>query len=144
MKFESNGVIIEFENNKVITEYEIYSYLQRIHTSIYGKDFDDFNEGSLGKSIEKYDKYICKEIPLFKLNFNNFDIDSSKLFQYTDLKTVIPPILLDRKLNVIDGNHRCKAAEWNFETSESANEKEPIMLCFLPYSYRGKILKEWK
>lgn len=143
MQFKANNVTIDFEDGKVLTESDVYCYLQRIHRSISGDDFDDFIDGDLGKRIEKYDRYICKEISLFKLNYGNYCLNDDKIFEYTDLTTPIPPILLDSKNNVEDGNHRCKAAEWNYDTSESDDVEIPIMKCFVPYSYKGKVLKRW-
>lgn len=142
MIFRAGNTTIDFKDGNILTEAEVYSFIQRTHISIGGDD--DFVDGNLGKRIEKYDRYICKEIPLFKLNFGDYLLDDDKIFEYTDLTTPIPPILLDSKNNVEDGNHRCKAAEWNYETSERDDIEVPMMRCFVPYSYRGKVLSKWR
>lgn len=141
MIFRAGNTTIDFQDGKILTESEVYCFIQRTHCSIGGND--DFVDGNLGKRIEKYDRYICKEIPLFKLNYGDYLLDDDKIMEYTDLRTPIPPILLDNHNNVEDGNHRCKAAEWNYDTSEE-DVDIPMMRCFVPYSYRGKILAKWR
>jgi hypothetical protein len=104
IKYMSDSVTI----GDTFDEDEIYSYTQRIHHTS-----DDFIDGDLGKRIEKYKKYIVKEIDISKIDIDEFNIDQGLVEDYEELiqknNGVYPPVILSKRYRIIDGTHRLNA-----------------------------------
>lgn len=147
MEFKAGNYSIDFVDGNILTESQVYCYIQRIHSRE-----EDFEDGDIGKRIERYDRYICKIIPLSKIEYEDmYYHDEDLVNEYANMNTDCPPILVSKsgsKYVIEDGMHRCMAMALKAETMESKLDDEglfckiePLMCCFVPYSKRGKILK---
>ena len=94
---------------EVYDEADVYSYTQRIHHTD-----DDFIDGDLGDRIEKYKKYIVKEVNISDIEIDEFYIDDDLVDEYKEkikkLNTY-PPIVLNKDYSIIDGTHRVNALD---------------------------------
>ena len=97
----------------ILDNETIYLYVE--YLVMYGEkqDYDNcFVDGNLGDRIDEYDRYKLKEIPISKLNLEEWDLDDSyvdiykgKFLQNKDY----PPIVIDDEYSIIDGLHRTVA-----------------------------------
>lgn len=92
---------------EVYDEADVYSYTQRIHHT-----YSDFIDGDIGHRIEKYKKYVIKEVNISDIEIDEFYIDGDLVDEYKEeikrLNTY-PPIILNRDYSIIDGTHRVNA-----------------------------------
>lgn len=98
--------------------------------------------GDLGERIESFIKYEVAEIPINKIETDEYYLDDSVVEEYIDkyneIKTY-PPIVLGYygygkygKYDIIDGNHRANALKkLGFET----------IICFVGLNYKQKTVK---
>jgi hypothetical protein len=98
----------------IFKESEVYTYVEYLHTKS-----EDFYEGNLGESIEKYPSYILREIPLNSIDAP-WDVDESKVDAYADIDTKIPPIVVTHDFEIIDGMHRFEVAKIKGQTTIKA------------------------
>jgi hypothetical protein len=92
---------------EVYDEADVYSYTQRIHHT-----YDDFIDGDLGDRIEKYKKYIVKEVNISDIEIDEFYIDDNLVDEYKEKimkSNTYPPIVLNNDYTIIDGTHRVNA-----------------------------------
>lgn len=101
----------------ILPEGDIYQYVEAIHGN------DDFVDGDLGERIEEYDKYKLIEVDIDELNIDEYflfdDLVDTYIDKYNQTKKY-PPIVIDSKNRLIDGNHRANALnELGFEKIEA-------------------------
>jgi hypothetical protein len=102
-QYSSNNIKI----GEIYDEADVYGYTQRIHHTK-----DDFIDGDLGERIEKYKRYIVKEVNISDIEIDEFYIDEDLVEEYKEkiLKfNTYPPIVLNKDLSIIDGTHRINA-----------------------------------
>ena len=102
-QYSSNNIKI----GEIYDEADVYGYSQRIHHTE-----DDFIDGDLGERIEKYKKYIVKEVYISDIEIDEFYIYDDLVEEYKEkiLKfNTYPPIVLNKDLSIIDGTHRVNA-----------------------------------
>lgn len=106
----------EINNAKVgdiLDESTIYTYVEYLNNKSNIHDYEEsFIDGDLGDRIEEYSKYKLMNIQLSKIDLDDFYLDDDEMLHYVELykkyKTY-PPIVLDSKYDIIDGNHRANA-----------------------------------
>lgn len=139
----SNNVLYTNKNvniGDIYDESNIYVYCQNLHRieeDFWGSDVSD--GGDLGERIESFIKYEVAEIPINKIETDEYYLDDSVVEEYIDkyneIKTY-PPIVLGYygygKYDIIDGNHRANALKkLGFET----------IICFVGLNYKQKTVK---
>lgn len=106
----SNAII-----GTVLPESDIYQYVEWIH-----KNQEDFREGDLAQRIEYHSFYKLTEIPLNKINLEEWMVDEDKVEEYVEFyqkNKKYPPIVIDDEFSIIDGTHRANALnQLGFET----------------------------
>jgi hypothetical protein len=72
---------------------------------------EDFNDGDIFQNITSFGKYRLQKLPVSLLDRGLYSTSDELINQYALLDTKAPPIIVDlNNKNVIDGNHRVKAA----------------------------------
>lgn len=90
-----------------MTSYEAFNYVQSLHSNP-----EDFAEGDLADRIEKNNRYSLTEIPVSKLNADEFTVYPDQVASYAKQPALTsPPILIDRRGSIIDGVQRVNAAK---------------------------------
>lgn len=100
------------EIGDIYSESDIYPYIQRLHIKDY-----DFYDGDIGERIERFPKYQVAEIPIDKINMDEYELDDEVVDEYVEKYKkfgTYPPIVLgyydnNWGYNIIDGNHRANA-----------------------------------
>jgi len=103
------------EIGQVLDESDIYNYVEQLH-----RNEEDFTDGNLPERIEQFSKYKLTEIPIDKINIDEYDLDIDYMKDYKKMfkeTNNYPPIVLDgdtkwsykNKLTIIDGTHRVNA-----------------------------------
>ena len=96
----------------IYSESDIYSYIQKLH-----RNDDDFYDGDIGERIERFPKYIVKEVMIDKICMDEYELDNDYVDEYIEKYKEIgtyPPIVLGYYDNnwgydIIDGTHRANA-----------------------------------
>lgn len=96
----------------VYSENDIYPYIQKLH-----RNEDDFYDGDIGDRIEEFPKYKVAEIPIDKINMDEYELDDDYVEEYVEKYEELgtyPPIVLGEYeynwgYNIIDGTHRANA-----------------------------------
>jgi len=95
----------------ILDNEDIYLFVE--YLVIQADKFEDcFVDGDLGDRLEEYEKYKLKEIPIDKLNLNEWDLDDDYVEEYKNKyleNKDYPPIVVDRDYGIIDGLHRANA-----------------------------------
>jgi hypothetical protein len=94
------------------SESDIYPYIQKIHRNV-----EDFHDGDISDRIERFQKYIVADIPIDKINMDEYQLDDEYLNDYIEMykkSGKYPPIVLGYYDNrwgydIIDGTHRANA-----------------------------------
>lgn len=94
---------------ETIDPYTIFNQVKKIHHT-----FQDIEEGDLPDRIYWFDEYELTELPLSKINLDEFYVDEDLVEDYIDYikdsPNTMPPIVYDPIANsVIDGTHRANA-----------------------------------
>lgn len=92
-----------------VDPYTIFNQVKDIH-----REFQDIEEGDLPDRIYWFDDYQLTELPLSKINLDEFYIDEDLIEEYIehikDSPNTMPPIVYDPIAgSVIDGMHRANA-----------------------------------
>ena len=87
----------------------IYAIVKQIH-----RNYDDFGEGDLSDRIFWFDQYKLTNLPLSKLNLDEWDVDEDLVADHVvaimKSSETMPPIVFDPIENsIIDGTHRANA-----------------------------------
>ena len=87
----------------------IYALAKQIH-----RNYDDFGGGDLTYRIFWFDQYKLTNLPLSKLNLDEWDVDEDLVADHVaeimKSKDTMPPIVFDPIENsIIDGTHRANA-----------------------------------
>lgn len=95
----------------ILDNEDIYLFVE--YLVIQADKFEDcFVYGDLGDRLEEYEKYKLKEIPIDKLNLNEWDLDEDYVEEYKNKyleNKDYPPIVVDSDYGIIDGLHRANA-----------------------------------
>ena len=112
---------------QVLGESDIYKYVEQLH-----RNEEDFYDGDLGQRIEQFSKYKLTEIPIDKINIDEWDLDIDYMKDYKKMfreSNDYPPIVLDgdrsggittlvndkwvtlNNYTIIDGTHRVNALD---------------------------------
>ena len=105
--FDKIQPVLNAEVGTILTESSIYVYAQYLH-----RNDDDFYEGNLGKRIEKYKFYKLVEIPIDKLNLDEWNVEDDIVDVFVKKYKIsknYPPIIITPKYSIIDGIHRANA-----------------------------------
>lgn len=107
---------------QVLDESDIYNYVEQLH-----RNEEDFTDGDIGQRIGQFSKYKLTEIPIDKINIDEYDLDIDYMKDYKKMfkeTNNYPPIVLDddtsgglttlvngkwvtlNNYTIIDGNHR--------------------------------------
>ncbi len=97
------------ENDSIVDAHYLDTLAKKIHRS-----FDDFSEGDLTDRIYWFDQYKLIDLPLSKLDLNQYSVDDDIVDDYInhikDSRGTMPPIIYDPIAgSVIDGIHRANA-----------------------------------
>ena len=92
-----------------VDPYTIFNQVKDIH-----REFQDIEEGDLPDRIYWFDDYQLTELPLSKINLDEFYVDEDLIEEYIehikDSPNTMPPIVYDPIAgSVIDGMHRANA-----------------------------------
>jgi hypothetical protein len=69
---------------------------------------EDFEDGDLEERILDHGPYVLKEVNVDSIESEwGFNDDTAE--EYSELKTKMPPLVLDNELWIIDGTHRYEA-----------------------------------
>jgi hypothetical protein len=103
------GELLRESNQPIVDSNHIYTLAKKIH-----RNYNDFGEGDLSDRIFWFDQYKLVNLPLSKLNLNEWDIDedlvADHVAQIMKSKHTMPPIVFDPIQNsIIDGTHRANA-----------------------------------
>jgi hypothetical protein len=93
----------------VYSESDVYPYIQKLH-----RNEDDFYDGDIGERIERFPKYVVSDIPINKINMDEYELDDDYVDDYVEMykkSGTYPPIVLGYYDNnwgydIIDGTHR--------------------------------------
>ena len=96
----------------VYSESDVYPYIQKLH-----RNEDDFYDGDIGERIERFPKYVVADIPIKKINMDEYELDDDYVDDYIEMykkSGTYPPIVLGYYDNnwgydIIDGTHRANA-----------------------------------
>lgn len=105
------------EIGQVLDESDIYNYIYQLH-----RNEEDFYDGNLGERISQFSEYKLEEIPIDKINIDEWDLDIDYMKDYKKMfreSGDYPPIVLDgdtnysyhNKFTIIDGTHRVNAID---------------------------------
>jgi len=100
---------------QVLDESDIYNYVEQLH-----RNEEDFTDGDIGQRIGQFSKYKLTEIPIDKINIDEYDLDIDYMKDYKKMfkeTNNYPPIVLDgdtkwsykNTFTIIDGTHRVNA-----------------------------------
>lgn len=98
--------------DEVYSESDVYTYIQKLH-----RNEEDFYDGDIVERIEKFPKYIVADIPINKINMDEYQLDDDYVNDYVEMYKQMgtyPPIVLGYYDNswgydIIDGTHRANA-----------------------------------
>jgi len=95
----------------------IYALAKKIH-----RNYDDFGEGDLSDRIFWFDQYKLTNLPLSKLDLDEWDVDEDLVADHVaeimKSRHTMPPIVYDPvEGSIIDGIHRANAyAKLEYDT----------------------------
>ena len=98
-----------WEDKSIVPASQIFASVQKIH-----RDLNDFSEGDLGDRIYWFDDYKLVNLPISKINLDEYWVDEDYVEDYmnhiADSKKTMPPIVFDPIAgSIIDGIHRATA-----------------------------------
>ena len=102
---------------QTVDSNHIYALAKQIH-----RNYDDFGEGDLSDRIFWFDQYKLTNLPLSKLDLDEWDVDEDLVADHVaeimKSKDTMPPIVFDPIENsIIDGTHRANAyAKLGYDT----------------------------
>ena len=102
---------------QTVDSNHIYALAKQIH-----RNYDDFGEGDLSDRIFWFDQYKLTNLPLSKLDLDEWDVDQDLVADHVaeimKSKDTMPPIVFDPFENsIIDGTHRANAyAKLGYDT----------------------------
>lgn len=111
-KINENYTNTNIKVGDVYSESDVYPYIQKLH-----RNEEDFYDGDIGERIERFPKYQVAEIPIDKINMDEYQLDDDYVDDYVEKYKQIgtyPPIVLGYYDNnwgydIIDGTHRANA-----------------------------------
>ena len=102
------SVLNELEDRlNLVPNEKVYKMVQKIH-----RQYDDFIDGDLGERLDEYDWYKLMDVPISKINLDEWDVQDWLVDDYVqNLKNSLnyPPVVLGSDYSIIDGIHRINA-----------------------------------
>ena len=97
----------------ILSNDVVYMYVQYLtdNAGKYEECFGD-SEADLGERLDQYDKYILKEIPIDKIDTEEWGFDMDDVQEYMKMYSntkEYPPIVVSKNYSIIDGTHRANA-----------------------------------
>lgn len=104
-RFEVDGQVVKVWDR--VPEALVSRFVQGIH-----RDEEDFVDGDLQARLERFSTYELRDLPIGKINLEEWAVDDALVKDFSERDTQAPPIVWDpERHSMIDGIHRANAAK---------------------------------